>query len=831
MLSALTFAFALLSTVASEEKKYAVTIHQAETAFKVNGAEVSCEIGAATCREGSTGQYVDFGRTDGQYIEWQLDALVSNKGSIRFHYALGYKGRDIGENRPMQITVNGLVYGKVDLPNTDGFNVWSDSIPLQVNNFKDNGVNVITMLAVCDAQLMTDPEYHCAPHIDYMEVTVELPPPPPPPVVVIPPVFFMTTPTHMQVIPLCIGKIATFNVDVYDGNIDDTVKITFLNKDKFPPGSKMGPHDYSLSDPGKFNKVRRVFSLSSESLTQLSEPEICFSAYDSTLPKPLETPTRCIKLTIRHPPRIQANFETIHGHACSEVKFTVGANDEDNEENCEAGNWVDGRCQSADEVSIFALEDGLDNTEVNIPGVPNGAMISPQVCPPAKCWVRETVEAKLNPALALEPFTKAQCKDGCADVSRTTQALCSMAGQAWKKRAWYVRCNPVERVFTWTPETGQAGKSYKVCFIARDNKDNCEKGGYYSLNSVCVTIHVAQPAPVWTAPTPADMSNYKFHVGCTTAKTFVVTDPWYAMKVREIVVPASKNFPVASVTTKSVGAFTTPCKPFSGGIDRANRQCTREFVWKPSRGQEGQSYTFCYDATEDNEGMCAAKMHQYDLNFPSRLDAPNMKVGEEYLASGMMGNNWGPGNQGAGAKGQYLAGRDHQDNVMVVLPKRCINIEVRRCRYCINEGDTLMTLNKQYHLSSNWMQLWNANGNDDHDSMTVQITNPDILAATAAESNKPINVGPVYEVQHGDNMMAIASRFHTTVKQLLFLNPDLAKVPTTYQDVEQSRELMPGQMLCVMPCTNQMATEFTFKGDPALPGGDGHGTGDARYAY
>jgi hypothetical protein len=35
---------------------------------------------------------------------------------------------------------------------------------------------------------------------------------------------------------------------------------------------------------------------------------------------------------------------------------------------------------------------------------------------------------------------------------------------------------------------------------------------------------------------------------------------------------------------------------------------------------------------------------------------------------------------------------------------------VPKCQYCIQEGDSLHFINKKFHLNSNWLQLYNANG-------------------------------------------------------------------------------------------------------------------------
>ena len=40
----------------------------------------------------------------------------------------------------------------------------------------------------------------------------------------------------------------------------------------------------------------------------------------------------------------------------------------------------------------------------------------------------------------------------------------------------------------------------------------------------------------------------------------------------------------------------------------------------------------------------------------------------------------------------------------------CFNVHVPKCKYCVHGGDTLQFLNKRYQLNTNWLQLWNSNG-------------------------------------------------------------------------------------------------------------------------
>ena len=114
--------------------------------------------------------------------------------------------------------------------------------------------------------------------------------------------------------------------------------------------------------------------------------------------------------------------------------------------------------------------------------------------------------------------------------------------------------------------------------------------------------------------------------------------------------------------------------------------------------------------------------------------------------------------------------------------------QVRRCKYCVSERDSLLYVMKGISPDLNWLRLWAANGNDDNDPRTSPVDDPDMLALD--EQQQLVNVGPVYRTAPGDTLMMVAARFRTTVKSLLLLNPD----------VQQAANLLVHQELCLIPC-------------------------------
>ena len=52
---------------------------------------------------------------------------------------------------------------------------------------------------------------------------------------------------------------------------------------------------------------------------------------------------------------------------------------------------------------------------------------------------------------------------------------------------------------------------------------------------------------------------------------------------------------------------------------------------------------------------------------------------------------------------------------------RCI---MRRCMYCVSQGDTLASVMEALVGDGNWLRLWAANGNEDGLNETVTIYHP-----------------------------------------------------------------------------------------------------------
>ena len=67
------------------------------------------------------------------------------------------------------------------------------------------------------------------------------------------------------------------------------------------------------------------------------------------------------------------------------------------------------------------------------------------------------------------------------------------------------------------------------------------------------------------------------------------------------------------------------------------------------------------------------------------------------------------------------------------LPRRCLRLSVQRCKYCIQDGETLVSKVKKFVPETNWFLLWVANGNEDSDDATVSIDDPDLFYRSGSQ--------------------------------------------------------------------------------------------------
>ena len=417
-----------------------------------------------------------------------------------------------------------------------------------------------------------------------------------------------------------------------------------------------------------------------------------------------------------------------------------------------------------DPVKIMFLQD---------PGLPNEAKLGEQVCEDYG-----SVDNFFSDGTHTIPRTYTQCPDGFCNTVPSP-------------------CNEAHRTFSWTPTPSAEGNTFKVCAIAKDSKTECgavhtrrpdecpvelqfkdtcvipstvgaskrsTMTGFYGSQH-CVNIFVTAPQPRWdagTVPTEAGV-NKLAHVGCDIVWKISATDlNNYTMVVE---VDPETPLPVGGEMSTVISGVTTH----------------KEFHWTPTRGMEGSQYTICWLAWSA-------------ITYPSQLSDIDLRA------------------------------RLRNTDGTTQLPTRCAHVRVRRCKYCVQGEETLLVKMKEISVDMNWLRLWAANGNEDGDHLTEDVTDPGLLSTgmnppsnslpefpcrrltavwtltgmlDGVANGQLLNIGPIYKFQTGDSMMAVAGRFRTTVRSLLDLNPDILDPAT----------VRPGQEICFVPCTVHELTE------------------------
>jgi hypothetical protein len=115
---------------------------------------------------------------------------------------------------------------------------------------------------------------------------------------------------------------------------------------------------------------------------------------------------------------------------------------------------------------------------------------------------------------------------------------------------------------------------------------------------------------------------------------------------------------------------------------------------------------------------------------------------------------------------------------------RCVTVIVARCRYIVRAREALNDVAAHFH--TDWIQLW---------ALNPELTRPDLEVGYNADSSAlgaTLKTGHLYQVDRGDYLSAIAYKFGTSVKMLLFLNADLLSR-------NQDEVLEIGKKICIIP--------------------------------
>ena len=310
-------------------------------------------------------------------------------------------------------------------------------------------------------------------------------------------------------------------------------------------------------------------------------------------------------------------------------------------------------------------------------------------------------------------------------------------------------CDSVRRTLTWTPMPVDVNRTIRTCATPRDNSTLCvpprspderaTHSGWYGEEH-CVDLLVIAPELSWTgqflpepplAPVPGEpdtkepwrFAAQKAYVGCTLKILLTAVDSSRGLNASAVVTDSPYQVAIRAAPHPSLAAGASNASDVAvpTGMQLTGtegREGSLYIEYAVPRGEEGSVHEVCFEA--------------YEVH-------------------------------GAGE-----------------LSVACMRFAVQRCMYCAQQGETLEVLMREIVGDANWLRLWAANGNDDADPLTPTMTHPDQLTEGSISNpdyptqGSPFHVGNLYQAQPGDTVVEIASLFHTSVKEILRMNPDVA---------------------------------------------------------
>eukprot|EP00286_Rhodomonas_abbreviata_P018847 CAMPEP_0181304406 /NCGR_PEP_ID=MMETSP1101-20121128/9134_1 /TAXON_ID=46948 /ORGANISM="Rhodomonas abbreviata, Strain Caron Lab Isolate" /LENGTH=1010 /DNA_ID=CAMNT_0023410163 /DNA_START=120 /DNA_END=3152 /DNA_ORIENTATION=- len=114
------------------------------------------------------------------------------------------------------------------------------------------------------------------------------------------------------------------------------------------------------------------------------------------------------------------------------------------------------------------------------------------------------------------------------------------------------------------------------------------------------------------------------------------------------------------------------------------------------------------------------------------------------------------------------------DEFYMSTQTRCFTAFVRKCKYCLKEGETMEAVGRRFGVD--WLQIYLAN---------PHLEDPDDIPP----SNRLINLGVMYTVRAGDYLDLLSQRFFQPVSELKRINVDVA----------EDGSIFAGMQMCVMP--------------------------------
>ncbi|EKX42775.1 hypothetical protein GUITHDRAFT_111145 [Guillardia theta CCMP2712] len=298
------------------------------------------------------------------------------------------------------------------------------------------------------------------------------------------------------------------------------------------------------------------------------------------------------------------------------------------------------------------------------------------------------------------------------------------------------QCSEGFRRLQWTPAEEEAGKRIRVCFVARDDSTMCSQHLNFLFSP---ESPLATSAGYYSLPYCIDLDVVPSSLQWLPplAGTELGT-PYFA----HVGCKSSWTFTLSGGNYTSVIALSpdTQLSPqWALSALQVGVTSVSELTFGPVRGQEGSTFRVC-----------------------------------------LVGSARGYGMRGGAVRD--IAGMQYSSY-------QCLDIKVRKCKYCTSEHETMLLQMKRFSAETNWLRLFAANAIDDNDELTTSLEDPDVLSTQGLQAL--LNIGPIYQLKEGESIFSVAARFQTTTKSILNLNPD-------FQNVDMLKE---GQDVCLIPCS------------------------------
>lgn len=399
-----------------------------------------------------------------------------------------------------------------------------------------------------------------------------------------------------------------------------------------------------------------------------------------------------------------------------------------------------------DRVTLFVLEE---------PGIPENMQVGRVQCleRPADTEVMPTrVQSLLADGACLESCDTSGGSTDEQDSNQVPRCECLPSAASGQFCPTDLQCNRAKMRLQWQPKVHNAGKTYKVCVVARDNSDLCHGvsptatvQGWYGEKQ-CVLIDVIAADFVWSGSWIPDMiqrpTPFPMYIGCTLTFNVEATEKTSGANYGLAIFRAEAPHELEA----EAEMLHTTLTPVGTGVATV--------LAAPVLGSEGSTFTMCFTAGDIYRG----------ITFPGMCS------------------------QEVGNVTNKACAHDTDCPGGTCIPA-CVTVAVQRCRYCVGDGDPLRTLMKDYFVDTNWLRLWALN-NEAHSQLgtecppgldcqqdvgpLVAIDNPHLVLGTPSGTGKRILwAGMLYTSDVEQPFQDLACLFRTSLHSIAAANPDM----------------------------------------------------------